>query len=216
MVVPFKSIIQSQNFSKENNLNLKAIPWLPYTPESSTHICVSTTYTHSNIHKLLFPGVPINQIISSTFPPPALCMLSLQSCLTLCDPKNYSPPGSSVHGILQARILEWIAMSSSQGSSWPRDLLTSPALAGGFFTTSAIPLYWEPKTLYYTYTNKSWEFCFAKHNRFAHTWNEMTVGMLLATFQFHNFKNLMCLAREGNGNPLQYSCLENPMDGGAW
>ena len=116
-----------------------------------------------------------------------LLLLSLQPCLTLCDPKNYSPPGSSVHGILQARILEWIAMSSSQGSSWPRDLLTSPALAGGFFTTSAIPLYWEPKTLYYTYTNKSWEFCFAKHNRFAHTWNEMTVGMLLANFSIPQF-----------------------------
>ena len=41
----------------------------------------------------------------------------LQSCPTLCDPMDYSPPGSSVHGILQARILEWVAMSSSRGSS---------------------------------------------------------------------------------------------------
>ena len=38
-----------------------------------------------------------------------------QSCLTLCDPTDCSPPGSSVHGILQARILEWIAISSSRG-----------------------------------------------------------------------------------------------------
>ena len=44
-----------------------------------------------------------------------------QSCLTLCDPVDCSPPGSSVHGILQARILEWVAISSSRGSSWPRD-----------------------------------------------------------------------------------------------
>ena len=44
-----------------------------------------------------------------------------QSCLTLCDPKDYSPPGSSVHGILQARILEWVAMPSSRGSSPSRD-----------------------------------------------------------------------------------------------
>ena len=36
-----------------------------------------------------------------------------QSCLTLCDPLDYSPPGSSVHGIFQARILEWAAISSS-------------------------------------------------------------------------------------------------------
>ena len=40
---------------------------------------------------------------------------SLQSCLTLCDPMDYRPPGSSVHGILQARILEWAAMPSSRG-----------------------------------------------------------------------------------------------------
>ena len=42
---------------------------------------------------------------------------SLQSCLTLCDPMDCSPPGSSVHGILQARILEWVAMPFSRGSS---------------------------------------------------------------------------------------------------
>ena len=45
----------------------------------------------------------------------------LQSCPTLEDPMDCSPPGSSVHGILQARILEWVAMLSSRGSSWPRD-----------------------------------------------------------------------------------------------
>ena len=46
---------------------------------------------------------------------------SLQSCPTACDPMDCSPPGSSVHGILQARILEWVAMPSSRGSSRPRD-----------------------------------------------------------------------------------------------
>ena len=46
---------------------------------------------------------------------------SLQSCLTLCDPMDCSLPGSSVHGILQAIILEWVAISSSRGSSRPRD-----------------------------------------------------------------------------------------------
>ena len=43
------------------------------------------------------------------------------SCLTLCDPMDCSPPGSSVHGILQARILEWVATPSSRGFSQPRD-----------------------------------------------------------------------------------------------
>ena len=42
-------------------------------------------------------------------------------CPTLCDPRDCSPPGSSVHGVLQARILQWVAMSSSRGSSPPRD-----------------------------------------------------------------------------------------------
>ena len=42
------------------------------------------------------------------------CAKLLQSCLTLCDPVDYSPPGSSVHGLLQARILEWVAVSLSR------------------------------------------------------------------------------------------------------
>ena len=65
-----------------------------------------------------------------------VCAKSLQSRPTLCDPMDHSLPGSSVHGILQAKILEWVAISSSRGSSRPRDRalsLMSPALAGGFF-----------------------------------------------------------------------------------
>ena len=72
----------------------------------------------------------------------SVCMhdKSLQLCLILCDPIEYSQPGLSVHGILEARILEWDAMSSPPGDL--PDLiikpqtLTSPALAGRFFTTS--------------------------------------------------------------------------------
>ena len=48
-------------------------------------------------------------------------VLVSQSCLTLCNPVDYSPPGSSVHGILQARILERVAIPFSRGSSLPRD-----------------------------------------------------------------------------------------------
>ena len=44
-----------------------------------------------------------------------------QSCPTLCNPMDYSLPGSSLHGILQARVLEWVAISFPRGSSWPRD-----------------------------------------------------------------------------------------------
>ena len=49
------------------------------------------------------------------------CAKPLQSCPTLCDPMDCSPPGSSVYGILQARILEWVAISFSRGFSRPRD-----------------------------------------------------------------------------------------------
>ena len=67
----------------------------------------------------------------------------LQSCLILCDPMDCSLPGSSVHRILQARILGWIAVPSSRESSDPGiepASLMSPALAGRFFTTGTI---WE-------------------------------------------------------------------------
>ena len=59
---------------------------------------------------------------------------------TLCDPRDSSPPGSSVRGILQAGILEWVAISFSRGSSDPGIELMSPAVEGRFFTTSAT---WE-------------------------------------------------------------------------
>ena len=66
-----------------------------------------------------------------------------QLCLTLYDPMDYSLPGSSVHGMSQARILEWVAMPFARGSSNPGiklASLVSPVLAGRFFITSAT---WE-------------------------------------------------------------------------
>ena len=48
------------------------------------------------------------------------CWVASGLCLTLCYPMDCSPPDSSVHGILQARILDWVAMPSPRGSSWPR------------------------------------------------------------------------------------------------
>ena len=68
---------------------------------------------------------------------------SLQLCLTLCNPMDCNPPGSPVHGILQARIPEWVAIPSYRESSSPgieSASLMSPALAGWFFTTSTT---WE-------------------------------------------------------------------------
>ena len=64
--------------------------------------------------------------------------MQAHSCLTLCNPRDCSPPGSSVHGVLQPRILDWVAIPSSGGSSYPviePQPPASPASAGGLFTT---------------------------------------------------------------------------------
>ena len=58
-----------------------------------------------------------------------------QSCPTLCDPMDCSLSGSSVHGIFQGRVLEWIAISFSRASFQPGIKPTSPALTRGFFIT---------------------------------------------------------------------------------
>ena len=83
----------------------------------------------------------ITFLIKFIFKKSLQCFYSiLQACPTLCDPMDCSPPGSPVHGVLQARVLEWVAMPSSRGSSLSRDQTTSltpPALAGRFFTTSS-------------------------------------------------------------------------------
>ena len=68
-----------------------------------------------------------------------------QSCPTLCDPMDCSPPGSSVHGILQARILDWVAISS-KGSSRLRDWTHISCIVGGFFTTEPPGKSWEGGT----------------------------------------------------------------------
>ena len=66
------------------------------------------------------------------------CAWSLSRlCLTLCDPMDCGPPDFSVHGILQTRILEWVAMHSSRASSQSRDQTQVSCIAGRFFTTWA-------------------------------------------------------------------------------
>ena len=65
------------------------------------------------------------------------CVFIAQSCPTLCDSMNCSPPLSCVHGILQARILEWVAMPSSRGSSWPKNWTRVSYFTGRFFTNWA-------------------------------------------------------------------------------
>ena len=66
-----------------------------------------------------------------------VCVLIAKLCPTLCDPMDCKPPSSSVHRILQARILEWVTVPFSRGSSQPRDWIWVSCVTGRFFTNRA-------------------------------------------------------------------------------
>ena len=76
---------------------------------------------------------------------------SLQLCPTLCDPVDCGPPGSSIHGVLQARILVWVAMPSFRGSFQPKDWTHVSFVAGRLFTTESLG---TPKLVSYTPQNQ--------------------------------------------------------------
>ena len=85
---------------------------------------ISVAYPHDHRADrelwLLFPKITRQDCpLTASFAAAAAKLL--QSCLTLCDPIDGSPPGSSVHRILQARVLEWVAIPFSRGSSKPID-----------------------------------------------------------------------------------------------
>ena len=87
-------------------------------------------------------------------------MLVTQSWLTLCNPMDCSPPGSSVHGILQARILEWVASPFSRGSSWPRGRTRVCHIAGRFFTVWATRETKSIKPVSNSHLNSNWRVSF--------------------------------------------------------
>ena len=90
--------------------------------------CLPGKLIRDSVPKVLIRGWSLRYYL------PRVCAQSLQSRPTLCDPMDYSPPGSSVLRILQARILERVAMPSSRGSFQPRDVtdVSYVCLAGGF------------------------------------------------------------------------------------
>ena len=94
-------------------------------------ILLNKTYCHLGISSPSFPRslpIPVPTLWSE------VKVLVPQSSLTLCDPVDYSLPGSSVLGILQARILEWVAVPFSRRSYWPRDGTRVSCIVGRFFT----------------------------------------------------------------------------------
>ena len=141
-----------------------------------------------------------------------------QSHPTLCDPMDCSLPGSSVHGIFQARVLEWVAISSSWGSSQPRDRtwirqrLYRLSHQGSYSLTHHKVAQWQSSTPLGFLLDLNG--CLQSHMDFpggsdskASVYNVGDLGSI---------PGLGRSAGEGNGNPLQYYCLENPMDRGAW
>ena len=134
LVSPHKySLLVSQSFSDISKYsgNPKWINWIQYFALKPDLFLI---VLHSPHHPLPVPynsnGAKIRQILGHIL---ALLILAVrpwgtqkvkvlvvQSCPTLCNPMDCNPPGSSVHGILQARILEWVAISFSRRSSWPR------------------------------------------------------------------------------------------------
>ena len=125
-----------------------------------------------------------------------VCVLVAQSCLTFCNPMDCSPSGPSVRGILQARILEWVAISFSRGSSWSRDRTWVSCIAGRFFTFWAKILGGPLKSCYNT-TWCSCSFwgiysgCFLV--RFLHDfWEKTSAHTFVKTSKstFHNYSTL--------------------------
>ena len=133
-----------------------------------------------------------------------VCCLVAKSCPTLCNPMDCSPPVSSVHGISQVRLLEWVAISFSRQSSQPRDQTHVSCILDGFSTTESpkkpkIPhgmgqLSPQARTIEPKHCNE--RSCNAEDPGLIPEWGRSP--------------------GEGNGSPLQYSCLGNAMDGGAW
>ena len=127
-------------------------------------------------HKLNFAVIPGHHLESlkrqklSLHISPSSSAQLLQSCPTLCDPMKGDRSGFSVHGILQARLLEWVVMPFSRGSSQPRD---------------------QTQISYVSFI-----------------WNILICLGLIP--------GLGRSSGKGNGYLLQYSCLENLMDRGAW
>ena len=111
-----------------------------------THKLVQISGVHCHMHTPLQGVVLVRtfctilyRIQSRLYFKPRMCGTKLvQLCPTLCDPVDHSLTGSSVHGILQARTLEWVDFEpSSRGSSQPRDRAQVSCLAGRFFTIGA-------------------------------------------------------------------------------
>ena len=105
----------------------KSSLWMTHTGNQTTLLQLS----------LYFPQFNYLSHMESYSQTSLCCVCVVQSCLILCNPMDYSLPDSSAHGILQARILKWVAIPFSRGSSQPRDRIWVSRIEGRLFTVRA-------------------------------------------------------------------------------
>ena len=132
-----------------------------------------------------------------------------QSCPTLCDPMDCSLPGSSVHGIFQAVVLEWIAISFSKGSSQPRDRTQVSCIVDRHFTVwpTGKSIYFSAKMGIIMVPTSATQVVLLGKNLPASAGDGRDASLIPGSGRSPG---------GGHGCPLWYSCLENPMDRGAW
>ena len=100
---------------------------------SAAHRCGSLTFSYSRQQP---SGAPQREFLHLHMRGKKPETKGAQSCPTLCSPMDCSPPGSPVHGIFQPRVLEWVAISFSRGSSQPKDRTGSPTLQATLYRLS--------------------------------------------------------------------------------
>ena len=176
------------------------VPWAGIKPGSSALGAQSLSlWTTWDVPVYVFWGGPWG----------CVCTQSLQLCLTLCDRMNCRLPDSSVDGIFQARILEWIAMPSSRGYSWPRDwthLSWVCCITSGFFTAESLGKPIKGRTHQSMWSYKLNVTLFEVVGESSGEVIEATGNLQLALLRERS-------ALEGWQCIFGYSCLENPMDG---
>ena len=112
-----------------------SVSLLAFTKNSLKFLMCARSYTRLATYVIILIG-RITKCLTCWFE--KWKVLVAQSCPTLCDPMHYSPPGSSVHGILKERTLKWVAIPFSRGSSQFRNWTQVFFFAGRFFTIWAV------------------------------------------------------------------------------
>ena len=139
------------------------------------------------------------------------CAKSLQSCPTLCDPMDYGPPSFSVHGILQARILEWVAVPFSRGSS-PPGLTMMHIWHHAAVDFVCVCVYIKQVPLYKSFKNSAyalWYTCVFYSFFSCHSW-----PMKLMNYLWSTTYSLKSLSRPESGSRIMIG-LEKVL-GGSW